>query len=135
MYSKKILRKVGELKMPKQYTFEVRRPGKKTVKVYNICHDDEAAIAWLKTQARLWDWGEHGIDYTVRISSRPLSEIHETDADRVGYLCEITEEIFAREISNNCPNTSLRELSWNDLCQTAIEILESLKGADKNVAL
>ena len=121
--------------MPKQYIFEVRRAGKKTAKVYNICHDDESAITWLKTQARLWDWGEHGIDYTVGISSRPLNEVYPTDADRVGYLCEITEELFAREISNNCPNTSLRGLSYVDLCEAAIEILECLKGADKNVAL
>lgn len=121
--------------MPKQYCFEMRRAGKKTVKVYNICHDDESAISWLKTQARLWDWGEHGLDWTMEISSRPLSQVYEHDGDKAGYLCEIVEEIFARECSNNCPNTEFRGLSYVDLCEAAIEILEHLKGVNKNETL
>jgi hypothetical protein len=47
--------------------------------------------------------------------------------DKVGYLCELTEELFAREVTNNCPNSSLRGVSWNELCSEAIEILEELK--------
>lgn len=119
--------------MPKQYIFKVERGGHEPCTLYNICHDDIQALAWIETQAKMWGWGEHGFNWTVGISSRPLSEVYELDADKTGYLCEIAEELFARETSNNCPNTALRGLSWNDLCEAAIEILEALKGNNKNV--
>ena len=120
--------------MPKQYCFEVWRAGKAKTKYYNICHDDEQALAWITAQAKHWEWGEHGLDWTAGITSRPLTEVYEHDGDKAGYLCEIVEEIFARECSNNCPNTEFRGLSYIDLCEAAIEILEYLKGVGKNVA-
>ena len=113
--------------MPKQYIFNVWRAGKKATTVYNICQDDERALVWIITQAKLWEWGEHGLDWTVCINSCPLNEIYDNDGDKIGFLCELTEELFARELSNNCPNTSLRALNWTDLCDTAIAILEDLK--------
>lgn len=113
--------------MPKQYIFNVWRAGKKATTVYNICHSDEAALTWITTQAKLWEWGEHGLDWTVCINSRPLSQVYEHDSDKVGYLCEIVEELFARETTSNCPNTQFRGLSWTDLCDAAIEMLEELK--------
>lgn len=113
--------------MPKQYIFNVWRAGKKATTVYNICHNDEQALSWIHAQAKLWEWGEHGLDWTVGISSRPLSQVYEHDSDKVGYLCEIVEELFARETLCNCPNTELRNLSWVDLCDAAIEMLEELK--------
>lgn len=121
--------------MPKQYCFEIWRAGKAKTKYYNICHDDEQALAWITAQAKYWEWGEHGLDWTVGITSRPLTEVYEHDGDKAGYLCEIVEEIFARECSNNCPNTEFRGLSYIDLCEAAIEILEYLKGANKNETL
>lgn len=114
--------------MPKQYIFNIWRAGKKAITIYNICHSDEQASAWITAQAKLWELGEHDIDWTVCINSRPLSQVYKHDADKVGYLCEITEELFARETSMNCPNTTFRCLNWNDLCEAAIEILEALKG-------
>ena len=121
--------------MPKQYCFEVWRAGKAKTKYYNICHDDEQALAWITAQAKHWEWEEHGLDWTVGITSRPLTEVYEHDGDKAGYLCEIVEEIFTRECSNNCPNTEFRGLSYVDLCEAAIEILEYLKGANKNETL
>ena len=121
--------------MPKQYAFKIWRAGKYCT-YYNICHDEAAAVAWIETQANMWDWGEKDIDWDIQsITSRPLSQVYEHNGDKAGYLCEIMEEIFARECSNNCPNTEFRGLSYVDLCEAAIEILESLKGGDKNVAL
>lgn len=118
--------------MPRQYAFEIKRAGR-TATYHNICASDEAAFAWLKTQARFWGWGELGSDWRIKSwFSRPLNEVYEHESDRVGYLCELTEELFAREVSNNCPNTEFRGLSWNDLCEAAIEILEALKGRNKN---
>ena len=113
--------------MPKQYAFTIWRAGKQPCTYYNICHDDEQALAWITAQAKHLEWGKHGLDWTVGITSRPLTEVYEHHSDKVGYLCEIVEELFAREVSNNCPNTSLRGLSWNDLCDAAIEMLEELK--------
>lgn len=113
--------------MPKQYAFKIWRAGKYCT-YYNICHDEAAAIDWIETQARMWDWGEKDIDWDIQsITSRPLSQVYEHDGDKVGYLCEIVEELFARETTANCPNTELRGLTWTDLCDAAIEILEGLK--------
>ena len=115
--------------MPKQYAFEIWRAGKKPCIYYNICTDDEAAKTWFATQSKLWEFGELGLDWEIQsITSRPLSQVYEHDGDKAGYLCEIVEEIFARECSNNCPNTEFRGLSYVDLCEAAIEILEALKG-------
>lgn len=120
--------------MPKQYAFEIWRAGKKPCTYYNICANEIAAIAWINEKGK--EWGEPCLDWEIKsITSRPLSQVYDHDGDKAGYLCEIVEEIFARETSNNCPNTAFRGLSYVDLCEAAIEILEYLKGADRNVAL
>ena len=116
--------------MPKQYIFKVERGSHKSCTLYHICGDDIKALAWINEQAKIKDWGEHGFNWTVGISSRPLSQVYDHDGDKAGYLCEIVEEIFARETSNNCPNTEFRELSYVDLCEAAIELLEALKGEE-----
>ena len=114
--------------MPKQYAFTIWRAGKQPCTYYNICHDDISAQTWIISQALMWGWGEQNLDWEIQsITSRPLSQVYEHHSDKVGYLCEIVEEIFAREISNNCPNTELRGLTWTDLCDAAIEMLEGLK--------
>lgn len=113
--------------MPKQYIFNVWRAGKKACTYYHICSSDAAALTWINHTATENNWGEHGLDWTVCTNSRPLSQVYEHDSDKVGYLCEIVEELFARETSANCPNTEFRCLSWVDLCDAAIEMLEELK--------
>ena len=114
--------------MPKQYCFEIWRAGKTTTKYYNICSDEAQALSWIGTQAHMWGWGEAGLDWEIKsLTSRPISKVYEHDGDKVGYLCELTEELFAREFSNNCPNTEFRGLSWDDLCEAVIEIAEALK--------
>ena len=115
--------------MPKQYIFEIWSDGKPPIKLYKTSSDEGRAIRWLMGEGRLRNWGQLDRDWQIKsINSRSLSEVYEHSSDKVGYLCEITEELFAREYSNNCPNTDLRDLSWNDLCDGAIEILEALKG-------
>ena len=122
--------------MPKQYCFEIWRAGKTVTKYYNICQDDIQALAWIGTQARIGGWGEPDVDWEIQsMTNRPIIEVYKHDGDKAGYLCEIVEEIFARECSNNCPNAELRGLSYVDLCEAAIEILEYLKGAGKNETL
>jgi len=114
--------------MPKQYAFEIWRAGKKPCTYYNICADDEAAKTWITVQGKLWGFGELGLDWEIKsITSRLLSQVYDHDGDKAGYLCELVEEIFARETSNNCPNTAFRGLSYIDLCEAAIEILEALE--------
>lgn len=113
--------------MPKQYIFNVWRAGKKACTYYYICSSDAAALTWINNVATENNWGEYGLDWTVCTNSRPVSEIYDHRSDKVGYLCELTEELFARETSNNCPNTELHGLTWTDLCNAAIEILEGLK--------
>lgn len=114
--------------MPKQYAFTIWRAGKSPYTYYNICHDEESAKAWMIGQGKYWGFGEYGLDWKIQsMTSRPLSQVYEHEADKIGYLCEITEELFARETTANCPNTELRGLSWVDLCDAAIEILEALK--------
>lgn len=122
--------------MPKQYCFEIWRAGKTVTKYYNICQDDIQALAWIGTQARIGGWGEPDVDWEIQsMTNRPIVEVYEHDGDKAGYLCEIVKEIFARECSNSCPNTEFRGLSYVDLCEAAIEILEYLKGAGKNETL
>lgn len=121
--------------MPKQYIFNVRRAGKKACTYYHICSNDAAAVTWINHTATENNWGEHGLDWTVCTNSRPLSQVYKHDSDKAGYLCEIVEEIFARECSSNYPNAEFHGLSYVDLCEAAIEILECLKGADKNETL
>lgn len=122
--------------MPKQYCFEIWRAGKTVTKYYNICQDDIQALAWIGTQARIGGWGEPDVDWEIQsMTNRPIVEVYEHDGDKAGYLCEIVEEIFARKCSNNCPNTEFRGLSYADLCEAAIEILEYLKGVGKNETL
>lgn len=114
--------------MPKQYCFEIWCEGKPPVKLYKISDSEGLAIQWLMGEGRSRNWGVLDENWTIKsINSRSLSEVYEHSSDKVGYLCELTEELFARDYSNNCPNTDLRDLSWNDLCDGAIEILQSLK--------
>lgn len=51
----------------------------------------------------------------------------ETNDDKVGYLLELVEELFAREVTNNCPNSSLRGITWDELCDASIQLLKELK--------
>jgi hypothetical protein len=114
--------------MPKQYCFEIWRAGKRTCTYYNICSNAEQAMKWINHIAEIDNWGIKDLDWEIISSdARPFSQVYEHDSDKVGYLCEVVEELFAREYSNNCPNTEFRNLSWNDLCDGAIEILQSLK--------
>lgn len=114
--------------MPKQYCFEIWRAGKRPCTYYNICSSAEQAMKWINHIAEIDNWGIKDLDWEIISSdARPFSQVYEHDSDKVGYLCEVVEELFAREYSNNCPNTELRNLSWNDLCDGAIEILQSLK--------
>ena len=39
----------------------------------------------------------------------------------------VLEELYAREVSNNCPTTCLRGFSWNELCDMCITQLQQLK--------
>ena len=114
--------------MPKQYSFTIWRAGKRPCTYYNICSNAEKAMKWINHIAEIDNWGIKDLDWEIISSdARPVSEVYDDIGDKVGYLCELTEELFAREISNNCPNTELRGLTWADLCDAAIEILEELK--------
>ena len=42
-------------------------------------------------------------------------------------LAEIANELWAREASNNCPNSDLRNMSWDDLCNRAILLAAKIK--------
>ena len=46
-------------------------------------------------------------------------------------LAEIANELYAREASNNCPNSDLRGISWNELCNKAILLAAKLKTPKK----
>ena len=115
--------------MPRQYSFNVRRDGKKPCTYYHICPNDKAAYKWIRALAKEEGWGECGVEWVTDIWSRPLSQVYDHLGDRVGYLNEISEELFVRETSGKpAYDSQFVELSWNDLCEAAIEILESLKG-------
>lgn len=116
---------------PKQYIFEIHRVGKPSLTLYKVSSNDGYALRWLFDEAQIRNWGELDVDWEIHsITSRSLSEVYEHNSDKVGYLCELTEELFAREVSNNCPNTELRGLTWNGLCDAAIEMLNGLKGKE-----
>ena len=115
--------------MPKQYCFTIWRAGKNALTFYKIAENEEQALLWMNNTAKNREFGEAGLDWEIKsLTSRPITEVYSDFGDKVGYLCELTEELFAREISNNCPNTELRELSWNGLCDAIIEMATALKG-------
>ena len=39
----------------------------------------------------------------------------------------MVEELHAREISNNCIHRDFHDVSWEELCNAAIEMLEEIK--------
>ena len=47
--------------------------------------------------------------------------------DKIGYVCDLIEELLAREITNNCIHKDLTDVSWEELCEGAIELLEEIK--------
>lgn len=47
--------------------------------------------------------------------------------DKIGYVLDMVEELHAREISNNCIHEDFTVVSWEELCETAIELLEEIK--------
>lgn len=50
------------------------------------------------------------------------------DYEKIAFeLAEITNELWAREASNNCPNVDLRGISWDELCKKAILLAAKLK--------
>ncbi len=123
--------------MPKQYCFKIWRAGKVVTEYYKICHDEIQALSWIGTKARAEGWGEAGLDWEIQsMTDRSIVDVYEHDWDKSGFLSEIVEEINAREVSVNYgTNAELRGLSYVDLCEAAIEILEYLKGEGENVAL
>lgn len=46
---------------------------------------------------------------------------------KVDELAVIANELWAREFSNNCPTTSLRGISWDELCNKVIILALSIK--------
>lgn len=57
-----------------------------------------------------------------------LKEIIEARYETLAYkLCDIAEELYARETTSNCIIGNLQGISWNDLCDRGIEILTKLK--------
>ena len=50
------------------------------------------------------------------------------DYEKIAFdLAKIANELWAREASNNCPNTDLRGISWDGLCNRAIRLAAQLK--------
>lgn len=47
--------------------------------------------------------------------------------DKIGYVLDMVEELHAREISNNCIHEDFTTVSWEELCESAIELLEEIK--------
>lgn len=80
----------------------------------------------------LKDVGFEGFDPDeIEVSDRPtLKEQMESIEKRIRMiddLYDITTEIDARETSCNCVIEKLQGLSWEELCNKGIEILEKLK--------
>ena len=48
-------------------------------------------------------------------------------SDKIGYVLDMVEELHARELSNNCIHSDFFDLSWEELCNTAMEMLEEIK--------
>ena len=42
-------------------------------------------------------------------------------------LALITDELYAREFSSNCPHSELRCYSWDDLCLQAMTLILNIK--------
>ena len=48
-------------------------------------------------------------------------------SDKIGYVLDMVEELHARELSNNCIHSDFFDLSWEELCNAAMEMLEEIK--------
>lgn len=49
-------------------------------------------------------------------------------ASEINQLWDMVDELYAREIFNNCPYPYLRGYSWDQLCDASIQLLKSIKG-------
>lgn len=47
--------------------------------------------------------------------------------DKLIYLGDLIEELYAREVSNNCIRGDLTDKSREELCEAVIEMLEEVK--------
>lgn len=57
----------------------------------------------------------------------------ETRLRTINTLCSIVTELDAREFSNNCVVPELQPLSWNELCDRGIALLQELKNDSKEI--
>lgn len=47
--------------------------------------------------------------------------------DKLIYIGDLVEELHAREVSNNCIRRELTDVSWEELCEGVIEMMEEVK--------
>ena len=48
-------------------------------------------------------------------------------SDKIGYVLDMVEELHARDISNNCIHRDFHDVSWEELCDAVMEMLEEIK--------
>lgn len=114
--------------MPKQYIYKIWRVEKNTCTYYHICKNEIDACMWIGTKARIYNWGEPGIDWKIEsMTSRSLSEVYNNYGDKISFLSELIDELFDRETNKNYCNTEFEDWNKNDLCDVAIEMLKDLR--------
>lgn len=70
---------------------------------------------------------QSAVTFIDRITLKDIDFSETTILAKLEKLLSITDELYARETSNNCPIVDFRGLGWETLCDLAINILEEIK--------
>ena len=114
--------------MLKLYKIKLSQPIGKSSAYYTVQPNEPKAIEWIMKIAKMNEFDEHQVPWIIEsITQKPLEDMLIFSYDKLIYAKDILEEIVAREISCNSINTAFSGYGYEDLLETAIELLKQVK--------
>lgn len=114
--------------MLKLYKIKLSQPVGKSSAYYTAQPNEAKAIEWIIKIAKMNEFDEHQLPWVIEsITQKPLKDMLMFSYDKLIYAQEILEEIVAREIGCNNVNTAFSGYNYEDLLETAIELLKQVK--------
>ena len=114
--------------MLKLYKIKLSQPIGKSSTYYTIQPNEPKAMEWIMKIAKINEFDKHQVPWIIEsITQKPLEDMLIFSYDKLIYAQDILEEIVAREISANSINTAFSGYGYEDLLETAIELLKQVK--------